>query len=112
MRSQDMTNTRRQLQKECSTALQHYIQILSDGCDLLGEVKEGLITENKREQILSHRKQQLLAHDAYEKAQRRLWRLLSDSDPRLDNLTDTPQPKRNSRERSSREPQKDDRRTG
>ncbi len=112
MVSQDMPNTRRQLQKECSNALRHYVQILLESGDLLGEVEEGSITADKREKIFSHRKQQLLAHDAYEKAQRLLWRFLSDSDPGPACLDDAHQRKRNSIERSSRQGQEVDRRTG
>jgi hypothetical protein len=77
-----MTNTRRQLQKECSRALRCYVRLLEEGCYLLAQIKEGLITENKRDKIFSHRKQELSAYAAYTKARRRLWSLLTDSEPR------------------------------
>ncbi|MFL6352342.1 MAG: hypothetical protein ACJ74Z_10910 [Bryobacteraceae bacterium] len=75
-----MTNIRMQLQKECSNALRDYIQILSEGCNLLAEVKEGVITKEKREKIFSHRHQELLTRGAYDRIQRQLWRFLSDTD--------------------------------
>ena len=98
---------RRQLQKECSGALRHYMDILSEGCDLLGEIQEGSITEKQKEKLFSNRKQQLVARDMYDGAQRRLWRFLSDAapPPRFDNA---PEPKRNSKEQSIRHgPEKD-----
>jgi hypothetical protein len=103
-----MTSTRRQLQKECSGALRHYMDILSEGCDMLGEIEEGSITEKQKERIFSNRKQQLLAHDTYDGAQARLWRFLRDvAPPRFDNA---PEPKRNSKEQSIRHgPEKDQR---
>jgi len=82
---------------------------MHEGCALLGEVKEGLIPDDQREKIFTHRKQELLAYAAYTSTQRRLWTVLIDSDPRLASLADTLQPKRSSRERSSRD---DGRRTG
>jgi hypothetical protein len=112
MAPQDMTNTRRQLQKECSIALRRYMNILADGCDLLGDVQEGSLTEEQREKIFSNRKEQLLAHDAYDRAQRQLWRFLSDAEPPLARLDDSPQPKRNSSERSSRDRREKDKRIG
>ena len=81
MASRVLTHTRRQLQKECSRALRSYVRLLQEGCELLGQVKEGLITESKRDKIFSHRKEELLAHAAYTKARRRLWSFLADSDP-------------------------------
>jgi hypothetical protein len=89
MASPGMTPIRRQLQKECSRALQNYARIMQEGCDLLGEVKEGVIPDDQREKIFAHRKQELLAYAAYIRVQRRLWTLLSDSDPRLTRLPDT-----------------------
>jgi hypothetical protein len=77
-----MTNTRRHLQDECSRTLQCYVRLLQEGCYLLGQIKEGLITENERDKIFSHRKQELSAYAAYTKARRRLWSLLTDSEPR------------------------------
>jgi hypothetical protein len=80
---------RRQLQKECSRALQYYFLNMQEGCELLSEVKEeGLIPDNQREKILAHRKQELLAYATYTRAQKRLWALLTDSDPRLIRLPD------------------------
>jgi len=88
MASPSLANIRRQLQKECSRALQYYGLIMQEGCDLLGETQEGLIPEDQRERIFAHRKQELLAYAAYTRAQKRLWSLLTDSDPRLIRLPD------------------------
>jgi hypothetical protein len=109
MPPQRMTNMRRQLQKECSSTLRHYMDILSEGCDLLGEIQEGSIPEEQKEKIFSNRRQELLAQQVYSRAQRRLWRFLSDAapPPRLDNA---PEPKRSSKEQSSPHgPEKDQR---
>jgi hypothetical protein len=100
MASERMTNMRRQLQKECSRALGTYIQVIQEGCDLLGQIKEGLIPEDKREVIFSHRKQELWAYAAYTRARRRLWRFLSDSEPPLARMDGTPQRKGPSSKRS------------
>jgi hypothetical protein len=61
---------------------------MQEGCDLLGEVKEGLIPDDQRQKIFSNRKQELLAYAAYTRAQTLLWTLLSHSDPRLARLPD------------------------
>ena len=90
MASPNMTNTRRQLQKECSKALENYVRIMREGCDLLDEFKEGLIPEDQREKVFAHRKQEVLAYTAYTRTQTRLWSLLTDSDPRLIPLSDVP----------------------
>ena len=70
-----------QLQKECSTALQFYVELVKEGCALLAEVKEVPMLENQRNAIFSHRRQELLAQSAYTKARRRLWDCLIDSKP-------------------------------
>jgi hypothetical protein len=77
-----MKRTRSQLQKECSRTLQCYIRLLKRGCDLLGQVKEGFIAENERDEVFSHRKQEVCAHSAYTNARKRLWSFLSDSESR------------------------------
>jgi hypothetical protein len=63
---------------------------MREGCDLLGESKEGLIPEDQRKKIFAHRKRELLAYTAYTRTQTRLWSLLTDSDPRLIPLSDVP----------------------
>jgi hypothetical protein len=87
MPSESKTHTRKQLQNECSRALHNYVRVIVEGCELLGEVKEGLISDDKRDKIFSHRKQELWAYASCTRARRRLWRFLSDSDPRLARLT-------------------------
>jgi hypothetical protein len=77
-----MAHVRTQLQEECSRAKRNYVRVVQEGCELLGEVKEGLIPKNTRDKIFSHRKQELLAHAAYTRARTRLWSFLSDSEPR------------------------------
>jgi hypothetical protein len=84
-----MANIRKQLQKECSRAIGYYTRIMQEECGLLGEVKDALIPDDQREKIFAHREQELLAYAAYTRAQRRLWTVLSDSDPRLTRLPDT-----------------------
>jgi hypothetical protein len=82
MLPRNVVHTRRQLQLECSKTLRCYVRRLQDGCDLLGQVKEGVITQSKRHVIFAHRKRELLAQAAYTKARKRLWSFLTDSEPR------------------------------
>jgi len=84
MASRKITDTQGQLQTECSRALQRYVRLLQEGCGLLGQVKEGLIAESKRDEIFSHRKREVCAHVAYTKARKRLWSFLCDSERWLD----------------------------
>jgi hypothetical protein len=63
-----MKHTRYQLQNECSRAFECYVRLLEQGCDLLGQVKERLVAENKRDEIFRHRKQEVYAHIAYTRA--------------------------------------------
>jgi hypothetical protein len=77
-----MKHTWTQLQEECSRALGYYVRLLEQGCDLLGQVKEGPIADNQRDEIFLHRKQETCAHIAYTKARKRLWSFLTNSDSR------------------------------
>ncbi len=77
-----MTYVRTQLLEECSRAMRNYVRVVQEGCELLGEVKEGLIPKNTRDKIFSHRRQELLAHAGYTRARKRLWSFLSYSEPR------------------------------
>jgi hypothetical protein len=88
--------------------------ILCDGCNPLAEVKEGVIKKEKREKIFWHRHHELLARAAYDRIQRQLWRFLSDADEPapVAHLDGSPEPKRNSKERSNRERQANARRMG
>jgi hypothetical protein len=74
-----MTHVRTQLQNECSRAMRDYVRLIQEGCQLLGEVKEGLIPEIGRDKIFAHRKQEVLAHAAYTRARKQLWSFLNDS---------------------------------
>ena len=74
-----MAHVRTQLQKECSRAMQNYVRLVEEGCELLSEVKEGVIPEKKRDKIFSNRKQELLAHAAYTRARKQLWSFLNGS---------------------------------
>jgi hypothetical protein len=78
-----MTHTRKQLQRECSRALQAYVQLLEKGCDALDRIEAGAILKDQRHEILSQRKKERLAYAAYTNAQRRLLRFLTDSEPRV-----------------------------
>ena len=80
MASRGMAYTRAQLLKECAKATRNYVRLVEQSCDLLGEIKDGLISEDKRHRILASHKEIAVAHIAYTKAQKRLWRFLADSD--------------------------------
>ncbi|MFL6353770.1 MAG: hypothetical protein ACJ74Z_18240 [Bryobacteraceae bacterium] len=111
MASQGMTYTRRQLQIECSRASRRFVQIVQKGCDLLGELKEGVIPEAARDKIFSNRKQEGLAYATYTRAQRRLWRFLTDSEPE-DRVDDIPPRKKPSNKRHNRASEQHDRMIG
>jgi hypothetical protein len=76
-----MDYTRAQLLRECANATRKYVRLIEEGCDLLGEIRGGLISEDKRKRILANRKEIAMAHIAYTRARKRLWRFLADSDP-------------------------------
>jgi hypothetical protein len=63
--------------------MRKYVRLVEQGCDLLTEIQDETIQEDKREKIFSQREQELLAYAAYTSARERLWTVLSDSDPRL-----------------------------
>jgi hypothetical protein len=98
--SQGTTNIRRQLQKECSRALQYYMRALQQSCDLLAEIKGPVIAPATRNRIFSHHKEELSAYTAFTAARRRLWRFLSDLEPAPARMTDMPPRKRPSNKRS------------
>jgi hypothetical protein len=70
---------RMQLEGGCSEALRSYIELVKEGCSLLGEVKEFPVPEHTRNEIFSHRRRELMAHSEYTKARRRLWDFLTTS---------------------------------
>jgi hypothetical protein len=82
MASTGMAHVRTQLQKECSRAMRNYVRLVAEGCELLGEVRQGVIPEKNRNRIFSHRKDELLAHAAYTRARKQLWTFLNNSIPR------------------------------
>jgi hypothetical protein len=61
-------------------ALQYYVHLINEGCELLAQIREGPISENKQNEIFSHRGKELLAYAVYTRAQRRLWKFLNDSE--------------------------------
>jgi hypothetical protein len=73
------TLTLTQLQDECSETLQSYVQLIKEGCAILGNVKEIPVSEYKRKEIFAHRREELAAHTAYTKARTKLWDFLNDS---------------------------------
>ena len=77
MASQGMT--RNQLQDKCARALQSYIELLQEGCELLGKVKEIPMPEHERTEIFTHRRKEISAQSEYTKARTELWGLLIDS---------------------------------
>jgi hypothetical protein len=78
-----MTHTRRQLEKECSRALERYVGTLEKSCDLLGEAEQSMITEHQRDKTLSPCKDEVSAYVAFTTARRRLWGFLRDSEPQV-----------------------------
>ncbi len=71
--------TRAQHQYKCSKALASYVQLIEEGCELLGKTKEIPVPEHERNEIFSHRRQELWAHSRYTKARKELWDFLVDS---------------------------------
>jgi hypothetical protein len=67
------------LQNECSTALRSYMEILQEGCVLLGKLNKAPIPEKERNEIFSHRREELRAHTRYTKARTQLWDFLTNS---------------------------------
>jgi hypothetical protein len=65
------------LQMKCSTALEAYIAITKQGCELLCRIKDVPIPENDRNEILAHRRRELHAHADYTKARSKLWEFLN-----------------------------------
>ena len=80
MASRGMAHTRAQLLKDCAKATRNYVRLVEEGCDLLEKIRGGLISENRRNRILANREEMGVAHIAYIKARKRLWRFLADSD--------------------------------
>jgi hypothetical protein len=78
---QDETRTQREtlglLQKKCSMALDVYIGLAKQGCELLSQVKEVPLSETQRNDILSHRRRELHAQSDYTKARSKLWAFLN-----------------------------------
>jgi hypothetical protein len=62
--------------------MRNYVRLVEEGCELLGEVKQGVIPERKRDKIFLHRQEELLAHAAYTRARKQLWSFLNNSTPR------------------------------
>jgi hypothetical protein len=94
--------SRRELQIKCSTALRCYVELVQEGCDLLGSVKDTPMSEYERKKIFAHRRQELHAHGQYTKARQALWDFLVDSKPR-DRHNVRPSLERSSKSRSKRE---------
>ncbi len=83
--------TRTQLQDEFSAALRFYLQIAQEGCVLLGNIKEGPLSEYTRNEIFLHRREELWAYARYTRARRQLLNFLTASKPheKGDNVTAT-----------------------
>jgi len=65
------------LQRKCSMAFDVYMGLAKQGCKLLTRVEELPISENLRNEILSHRRQELHAQSDYTKARSKLWAFLN-----------------------------------
>jgi hypothetical protein len=65
------------LQRKCSMALDAYIALAKQGCELLSQAKDLPLPEHRRNEILAHRRQELHAHSDYTKARSKLWASLN-----------------------------------
>jgi len=65
------------LQVKCSRALDTYMHVVKQGCELLMGIKDIPAPENERNEILSHRRRELQAHADYTKARSKLWEFLN-----------------------------------
>jgi hypothetical protein len=101
MPSRDMPNVLEELHKECSRALEYYIRVVRQSCELLGEIKEPVLTNNMRDKIFSQRKEEVAAYTTFMVVRRRLWRFLSDGSTPA-RMIDTPPRKSRSNKRSTR----------
>ncbi len=68
-------------------ALEAYLELARQGCELLTGIDEVPVPEDKRNEILSQRREELHAHSEYTKARSKLWEFLNDSKPRLYHLS-------------------------
>jgi hypothetical protein len=75
---EELPNVREELHKECSRALEYYIRLVRQSCEVLGEIKEPVIAPATRDKIFSQRKEEVAAYGTFMAARRRLWRFLSD----------------------------------
>ena len=73
--------SRSELQIKCSTALRSYVELIQEGCELLGNIKEIPMPDYEQNKIFSHRRQELHAHTEYTKARKALWDFLLSSRP-------------------------------
>src|SRR5438046_7905383 len=80
MASRSRVYTQAELEKQYEKAMRSYVRLVEQDCDLVREIKHGLISEQKRQKICDHRVEEMLAHNVYIKARRRLWRFLDDWD--------------------------------
>jgi hypothetical protein len=71
------TETLALLQRKCSMALDAYIALAKQGCELLSRVEDLPLPEHQRNEILSHRRLELHAHSDYTKARSKLWASLN-----------------------------------
>jgi hypothetical protein len=65
------------LQTKCSTTLRAYLELAKDGCELLSRLNDVPLPENKRNEVLAHRRRELHAHTDYTKARSKLWEFLN-----------------------------------
>jgi hypothetical protein len=71
------TETLAALQRKCAMALDAYIALAKQGCELLSQAKDLPLPEHQRNEILAHRRQELHAHSDYTKARSKLWASLN-----------------------------------
>ena len=71
------TETLGLLQRKCSMALDVYLTLARQGCELLCGITDLPIREHQRDEILAHRRKELHAHSDYTKARSKLWASLN-----------------------------------
>jgi hypothetical protein len=76
-RDSNVNETLSVLQTKCTTKLTAYLELAKEGCELLGQLNPVPLTENKRNEILAHRRLELHAHSDYTKARSKLWEFLT-----------------------------------
>lgn len=65
------------LQRECGYAFKVYIEVSREACELLRDLDDVPVPEERRNAIFAVRKQEMIAHQAYTRARQKLWKFLT-----------------------------------